>query len=437
MRHEQASRAVLPLTSAGVFVFFATMFAVPSGYSIGGTLLLLASLLWLAQCPRLDTLRSQDHWMIVVLLIYSIVSSAMILWLGNTPKYIDQFSRALLAIPVFLLLLHVRVSLPMIWAAIALGVTLSAPLAWWQINMQHMDRAAGFLNIIHFSNLALVFVIYCAAGLYWAGAQGRHARRWQAGFLLAIACGLYSVIVGGSRSSWVALPPVIVVFLIAFMTRRNIGRLTIAAAASVLVVGGLFAVPDSPLQVRYAAAVKDITLYQEDQPDSSIGARFEMWRGALHNLEREPILGWNLQAYTQALQDQVARGELAPVALAFNNNLHNNYIHAWVFTGLPGLLALLALYGLPLWHFARRLRDADLTARVLAFCGASTVVSYLCFGLTQVILQRNNGIMFYLLAIMILWGALRHASTSCSCSTPCTMPQAADRSSSPTCNQRS
>jgi O-antigen ligase len=201
-----------------------------------------------------------------------------------------------------------------------------------------------------------------------------------------------------------------VVFLIVFLTRRNIGRLAVVAAVSVLAIAGLFALPNSTLQTRYEQAVRDVTLYQEDQPDSSIGARFEMWRGALRNLEQRPVLGWNLQAYTQGLKDQIARGELSPVALAFNDNLHNNYIQAWIFTGLPGLLALLALYGLPLWHFARRLRDADMTIRILAFCGTSTVVSYLCFSLTQVILRRNNGIMFYLLAVVILWGALHHAS---------------------------
>src|SRR5690606_38800635 len=219
------------------------------------------------------------------------------------PTDLDQYSRALLAIPIFLMLLSVTVGLPMFWAAIVLGVVLSAPLAWWQIHIQHMDRAQGFLNIIHFSNLCLVFVVYCTAGLYWAGTQGRYARRWQAAFLLAIACGLYSVIVGGSRGSWVALPPVAVVFLIAFLTRRNIGRLAVAAAVSVLVIAGLFALPDSTLQARYEQAVSDITLYQEDQPDSSIGARFEMWRGALDNLRQEPILGWNLQAYTQGLKE--------------------------------------------------------------------------------------------------------------------------------------
>lgn len=406
------TRTVTLLAAAGVFVFFAAMFAVLSGYSYGGGLLLLASVIWLARRASrkgLRSLRPGDHWMVVVLLVYFIVPSAMTLLLGNTFTDLDQYSRALLAIPIFLMLLNVPVNLRVLWAAIALGVALSAPLAWWQIHVQHMGRAQGFLNVIHFSNLCLVFVAYCAAGLYWAGSQGRYIWRWKSAFLVAIACGLYSVIAGGSRGSWVALPPLIVVFLTAFLTRRNIGRLAAATAVGVVAIAGLFLLPKSGLQTRYEQAVNDIIMYREDQPDSSIGARFEMWRGALRNLEQQPVLGWNLEAYTRGLKEQVAQGKLASVALAFNNNLHNNFIQAWVFTGLPGLLALLALYGVPLWHFAQRLRDVDLTVRVLAFCGTSTVVSYLCFSLSQVILRRNNGIMFYLLAVVILWGAMRQA----------------------------
>ncbi len=403
------NNTVSRLTELGTFVFFAAMFAVLSGYSYGGASLLLASLIWLYQRPAREALHADDRRMLVVLALYFIVPTGMTLWLGNNPTDIDQYSRALLAIPIFLLVLAVPVRLSTIWAAIALGVTLSAPLAWWQIHIQHMDRASGFLNIIHFSNLTLVFTVYCVAGLYWASTQGQHANRWRAGFLLAIACGLYSVIVGGSRGSWVALVPVIGVFLLAFLTRRNIGRLAVVAIVGILIVAGLFALPNSTIQERYDQAVHDVTLYQEDQADSSIGARFEMWRGAMHNLQQQPIWGWNQQDYTQALKNQVAQDTLDPVALAFSDNLHNNYVQAWVFTGLPGLLALLALYGLPLWHFAKQLRASDLTVRVLAFCGTSTVVSYLCFSLSQVILRRNNGIMFYLLAVVILWGALRHA----------------------------
>src|SRR5690606_32151021 len=172
----------------------------------------------------------------------------------------------------------------------------------------------------------------------------------------------------------------------------------------------LFMMPDSRLKARYDAAVSDIALFlKKDEADTSIGARFVMWDGAIENIAKKPWLGWNEQEYADELQRMVKAGVLDDVALKFSDNLHNNYLQAWAFQGVPGLLALLALYAVPLAGFCRRLRHADITVRTLAFCGSSLVAGYVFFGLTQVILRRNNGIMFLVLSLVILWAAMRYA----------------------------
>jgi len=74
-------------------------------------------------------------------------------------------------------------------------------------------------------------------------------------------------------------------------------------------------------------------------------------------------------------------------------------------------LALLALFGVPLWYFARKLRDVDPVVRGTALCGTLFIVSYLCFSLTQSMLMHSSGIGFFLLMLAILWSALRHACT--------------------------
>ncbi|MDN5843811.1 MAG: hypothetical protein L0H54_10245, partial [Alcaligenaceae bacterium] len=235
----------------GVFVLFAAMFAVPSGYSYGGIFLLLGALVFLAQRPDLSSLDNEDRIMVAVLLAYAVVPSLMTWLLGNNPTDYDQYSRALLATPIFLMLCLVRVPLRVLWLGTIVGITLSAPLAWWQVRIDDWARAPGFLNIIHFSNLSLVFTLFCVAGLFWAPTQGRLAKRWCAAFLLAIACGLYSVIMGGSRGSWVALPPVILLFLIAFLTPRNARYFALVFLAGAILIAGLFIMPNSPLKARY------------------------------------------------------------------------------------------------------------------------------------------------------------------------------------------
>jgi O-antigen ligase len=408
------STSTSTIATAGVFLFFVLLFAVPSGYSYGAALLLFAGCWALYKDQKVNNIWSSlsrpDKGLIVILLSYFIVSALTTAYLGNTAKSLDQSSRALLIIPIFFFLVRNVFSLGWMWAGIVGGVVLSSAVAYWQIHILGEPRAAGFLNIIHFGNIALVFGGFCLGGLFWANAQQKNTYRWNIAFALGIFASLYSVIASGSRGSWVAIPLLVVIFCTAFLSKKNVYWIFGVLIAFAIIIGTLFANPDSLLRTRYEAAVSDITQFESyNNSDTSVGARFTMWQGALMSLAQNPITGWNLEEYSKGLQKMVDAETLSPVAVGFNDNLHNNYLQAWVFQGIAGLIILLALYLFPLWHFCQRLRHKDITTRVLAFCGATLISSYMCFSLTQVILRRNNGIMFFLLALVIIWAALRHA----------------------------
>jgi len=399
------------MTTAGGFVFFALMFAIPSGYSYGGAILLLASAWMLAGRSWSSTmLTREDRVLVWALLIYGVVMIAMTLLLGHDQRLIDKPARALLAVPILFLLLRVPVRQSVLWASVVIGAIVSAALAWWEIAVRHADRAGEALNSIHFGNMTLVFSAFCAAGWIWARTRGRHAAKWHVILALGVCCGLYSCVMSGSRGGWVALPAILAVFAAALLNRRNLRHAVLCVVVGAAVLGAVFSRTDGMVHQRYAQAVSDIAQYrQSNNADTSVGARFEMWRGAALNLSRRPVLGWNMADYEKVLRDLVREGRLHEIVLTYKTNLHNGYVHAWVFYGLPGLLALLILYGVPLWLFGRRVRDPDPSVRAIAVCGATLVVSYMCFNLTQAMFLHNNGIMFFLLALVILWGALRHA----------------------------
>lgn len=399
--------------SAGVVLFFSLMFALPSGYSYGATLLLFLSL-WCAFAPSCQAYRgaprlAREDWAIAgVLLAYFLIAMGAALWLGNDLSDVDQPLRAALAVPVLWMLLRIPYDLRGLWASVVVGVVLSVGVAWWQLHVLGLERAEGYLNIIHFGNIALVFGAFCAAGLQWAGGLPRNARMaWYAAFVLGMACSGYSIVASGSRGSWVALPVLVLLYSIAFVSRRNAQWAAGGVAAILIAAGVMFSLPDSKLRERYEAAVTDIRLYQQGEADTSLGARFVMWQGAALNIPERFWLGWNHDEYDARIAERVASGELDEVALKFTDNLHNSYLQALAFQGVAGLLALLAVYFVPLAGFCRRLRDPDTAVRALAYCGAALCASYVFFSLTQVILRRNNGIMFYVIALAILWGGMR------------------------------
>lgn len=401
------------ICSLGVSLFFGLLFAVRSGYSYGAAILFILAIgyAWLPsyRCSRRSIhLSKEDWWLAWAFLGYFIISLLSAAWLGNDFKDLDQPLRAALAVWLLWMLLHVHFALRWMWAGIVVGVVSSAGVAAWQLHFVGLERAEGFLNIIHFGNIALVFGAFCAAGMHWA-VQLPPGRRhlWWAAFAMGMASSVYSIIASGSRGSWVALPVLVALYAIAFLNRRNL-KWTLGAIAVIGVLAAvLFSQPDSRLRERYDAATQDIELYMKGEADTSLGARFVMWKGALLNIPERPLLGWNMDAYDARIAERVASGELNPVALKFTDNLHNSYLQALAFQGLPGLLALLAVYFVPLTGFCRRLRDSDIVVSVLAYCGAAVCASYVFFSLTQVILRRNNGIMFYVVAVAVMWGAMR------------------------------
>src|SRR5690606_6799995 len=140
---------------------FALVFAVPSGYSYGAALLLLLALWSLYKDRHADaiwpSLSQSDKGLLAILLGYFVVSAVTIAYLENSAKSLDQSSRALLAIPILIFLVRNAFSIAWMWAGVVIGIVLSVGVAYWQLHVLGEPRAGGFLNIIHFGNIALVF----------------------------------------------------------------------------------------------------------------------------------------------------------------------------------------------------------------------------------------------------------------------------------------
>src|SRR5690606_15619769 len=305
---------------------------------------------------------------------YFLVSLITIAWHGNNYKSLDQSIRPLLAVPILLYLVQADIRTRWLWGGLVCGAMLSVAVALWQQLIEGRDRVEGYLNIIHFGNLALIYAVFCIGGLFWASTQGKRANVWRFVFVLGIAFSLYSVDASGSRGSWIAIPALAILVFATFITRRRLLPAIAATALFAVIVGAQMATPDSRLRMRYEAAITDIQLFlHAHEAHTSLGARFVMWEGAVTNIPKQPLLGWNEQEYKHELQRLVDAQELDPVALQFADNLHNQYLQAWAFQGLLGLAALFALYVIPFSFFARRLRAEDLRVRVWAFCGAALI----------------------------------------------------------------
>lgn len=398
---------MLGLTSVCVFLFSALALAVNSGYSYGALTLLLASTYLLWKRPRLN-LQRRDYLILGTLLLYFFIFTANMLYHADPTRELDMPLRALLAVPVLLLLLAYPPRPAAWWTGLAIGAIAGAALATWQLFSNSSVRPlAATSNAIHYGNVSMLFGMLSLCGLEWAS---RQRQRIALSVLLLAGCliGIFGSVISGSRGGWLALPVCGCLFIAHFSRGRGkhymVGLLTVLVTVAALA----YVLPNSPVRERAADAVEELKKFEDnDNVYTSVGQRLEMWRTALVLSNDHIWLGMGRKGYLDAKKELSTEGEMSEVILHYTN-AHNDYIDSLVKRGIFGLLALLLLFLLPLTLFARALLHSNTAAQPYALAGVVLCTCYMIFGLTTSSLTLNIGIIMLVFPMVILWSMLRH-----------------------------
>jgi O-antigen ligase len=393
--------------SIAVFLFSALALVVSSGYSIGLVMLLLGCFVLLSKKNKTnDKISNEALLLISVLLFYFLVNFSLNLIHGARLAEYDAPSRFVLFIPVFFLLRRFPPSARFFWGGIAAGAIAAGLFSGWQFFSVANTRADGFTNAIQFGNISLLFGILCAAGIGWAVLQ-KQRRSWS----LFLACGAVAGLLGSlfseSRGSWLALPVALLFIGFAYCRVATHKRLFVGAVlALMLALTVAMSLPIFRGGDRIRLAVTELQSYRATgDSTTSVGARLEMWRTSLVLFPMRPLLGWGKEGYREGTDQLVAAGKVRLVP-GEHTHPHNEYLDALVKRGVGGLIALLALYFIPLFIFSRHIQDKNPAVRPYAIAGVSLVLSYLCFGLTQSFLTHNIGVTEFLLMLILLWSQL-------------------------------
>jgi O-antigen ligase len=408
--HSKPDHFLGAVVSLGVFLFFAGMISVPVGYTAGAVVLLLAALYCLARyaVPALSRQDKTLAWLLVAVFGIGLFS---FLYHGNAVRSIDLPSRYLLAAIILLMLLEHPPKLPWLWAGFAVGAVSGAAVAAWQTVGESFGRAVGFTGVIQFGDLGLMLGVFCAAGIFWANMQPQSRRwAWRCVLGLGVLGGVYASLASGSRGGWIALPVVVLIFVAAFINSRNV-KPAIVTLVVLAVAAAAVAISVPTIKHRYDRALLDVQQYEQGNADTSIGARFAIWRAAAGMIAKKPLAGWSDADYRAERERLVASKEAPPVILILANT-HNNYLELWVFQGVFAVLIVLALLVTSFISFARRLRSPQRDIQALAVCGATLVAAYAIFSMSQIMLGRNNTLLFFLIALVCLWGAMRKLEKS-------------------------
>ncbi|WP_227500205.1 O-antigen ligase family protein [Marinobacter nanhaiticus] len=282
-------------------------------------------------------------------------------------------------------------------AAMALGSGLAITIdngfnaRAWQLLL---ERPSGLVNPTTFGNLSLLAGMMSFAGALYFSRQNHDKipqQRRKARVTLCLTAGLVGVIAAGlaqTRSSFVALPVLVLVF-VPMLPRK--ARIPALVAGVIVLILATFSSDRLTQTLDQAGSMSS---------DRIIQLRFEAWKEAARLFLNSPLTGAGLDGYQQAILEGTSSGRL-DVALASccDDQAHNDVMQILATRGLIGLLAWAFLLGLPIALFGRYLGDRNSQVAHIAVAGLMIPVGYLAFGLTETTLDHALFVTTYLVLV--------------------------------------
>ncbi|MBB4131500.1 MULTISPECIES: O-antigen ligase [unclassified Xanthomonas] len=391
-----ASRAGVRIAELGVFALTALVVSVPSGLLPFGLCLLLGSLVgWRSLRAGIATggwsLRALG-WLTLAVIAMSLLSVALF---EHGLRDVDNRSRFLVLPWAALWAYALQPRQVWLWRGALAGVFVAMLIAMLQV-MNGADRAEGWTNAIVFADIALmllVVAVFCRP----AGNV-----RWLVGAAIAT---VVVIVLSGSRGVWLSLLVTLGVLIWGAPWHSARMRLLSFIGSAVLAVGVIVSVPALTEQMRLGELHSDLQRYEVGDSDSSAGARIERLHVAWDTLRAHPLVGVGVGRFDVAMRELPVCAGDTWLLRCHLGHAHNDLAEWGATQGVPGLLLLLAVYGVPLWIFVRLHRcSGQRQFRGPAAAGVMIVVSYALCGLTQSMFAHQVSASFYTAMVGLLVG---------------------------------
>jgi len=325
-------------------------------------------------------------------------------------RELDGPSRMLLAIPVFLVVRERRINFVKAFQYVCPVSLLIAALVvtYWPAPRADGRLATGFVDPITFGNYALVlgFLSFLSIDIL---SKDRPVIRGLK--LCGLAVGIFLSIWSQSRSGWLAVPFLVVFWLLAYRGSLSTATRAVYVGALLGVVAASYYFLDLFRDRIDTAFESLLSWWTGANPDTAVGYRLTMWRIALVLFSRRPLEGWGDQGYIPALEGDPDIAALAtPLArVAMYTGPHNEILAGMVQAGVFGLVFKLMLFVVPLAIFLKGLRSDSTHAYAASVLGAGLVIGlFICgfFGEQVFYLKFQSsfyGLMIASLCGMVLW----------------------------------
>ncbi|MGB7195756.1 MAG: O-antigen ligase family protein [Collimonas pratensis] len=298
-------------------------------------------------------------------------------------KTYDTSSRLAFFLPITWLLLQISASdLKLFqWGLVAGAVGSAIKIEWIGLNQSSMPGIIDFMNRIPYGDVSLMLGILSLLSIGW----NRRGDKFSVAIkVIGGISGIYASYLSEARGGWIALPILAFVILSMLNKTKLNHRFAIFAIALILMVSTYSF--NKIIQDRVHAAASDITKYVDgENQDTSVGIRFQLWRGSWVLFKEHPVFGVGREEfYPDALQDLAKRHVITQQATDFGHS-HNEFFYNMATLGIFGLLAILAIFFVPGYYFLQATRHSDRDIKTAGRMGLTLCLGFLIFGLTEAI----------------------------------------------------
>lgn len=397
--------------SFSVFLFLAIALIAPSGFSIGASLLMLGSIIFF-QKNAFTILNTEDLLLIITFLFYFCVAINANFLHNEFIKEYDLPLRFLLIIPILILLRTHPPSPSYFWAGLAIGGILAGCFISWQaFSYPSIIRPGGHTNPIQYGNISFIIGVLCFIGVSWSFKQ-KYKTLWITFLLFSGCMAMIGSLLTRSRGSWIGLPLCLYLLYIHYKSLIHKYYMLASLMIIAIVIGIIIQIPQTQVKFRTKLAIQEAILYLHTRnADTSIGTRMEMWRNGWRAFMKKPFLGWGKNGFVQWETSEIKAGHISSF-MQDKNHVYNEWLDAAVKRGLLGLISLLILYIVPLYLFIQRLRKHRKNAKYFSvqlytMSGLLLILNYMGFGLSQVFLSHNIGVMMFIFLLSIIWSLVQ------------------------------
>jgi O-antigen ligase len=329
----------------------------------------------------------------------------------------DAATRYWLAVPIFLLLQRMRLSIfKVLQFTFPVAAIVGFLLANNIIGNIHFNSGGRVgittIDLIHFGDFELLLGVISLLSIDWFGRDKLPLHGLK---ILGFIAGLFASVATASRGGWVAIPVLIALFIY-FNAHKVSPKLIGLTVLTVILSGTLLVATNNNITQRFFETSNDVSTFDKGNRDTSTGIRLQLYKAAADVFVQHPIFGVGPQGFADEMQALVDAGKLTPLAADLGRGeVHNDLLSKAAGMGILGVLAMLAIYLVPFYLFWKIRKSSVAVVKRAALIGSVFVAGHAVFGLTVEFLNLALATAFYSFTVAVLLALcynIHHTDTS-------------------------